>query len=61
MQHIKPISSNNFFIKLGLIRLTSNNGIIKKESVEMFVYLKIGIWRGPNENKQYSTPVQYVE
>ena len=27
----------------------------------MFVYLQIGIWRGPNENKQYSTPVQYVE
>ena len=25
----------------------------------MFVYLKIGIWRGPTTNKQYSTPVQY--
>ena len=25
----------------------------------MFVYLKIGIWRGLNGNKQYSTPVQY--
>ena len=27
----------------------------------MFVYLKNGIWRGLDENKQYSTPVQYVE
>ena len=25
----------------------------------MFVYLKIGIWRGLNGNKQYSTPEQY--
>ena len=25
----------------------------------MFVYLKIGIWRGPNENKLYPTPVKY--
>ena len=23
--------------------------LINKESVEMFVYLKIGIWRGPTE------------
>ena len=36
-------------------------GYYKKESVEMFVYLKMGIWRGLNGNKQYSTPVQYVE
>ena len=35
--------------------------ILKKESVEMFVYLTMGIWRGLDENKQYSTPVQYVE
>ena len=27
----------------------------------MFVYLTMGIWRGLDENKQYSTPVQYVE
>ena len=27
----------------------------------MFVYLKMGIWRGLNGNKQYSTPVQYAE
>lgn len=25
-------------------------------SVESFVYLAIGIWRGPNTNKQYPTP-----
>ena len=31
----------------------------KKESVELFVYLAIGIWRGPNTNKQYPTLVQY--
>ena len=31
----------------------------KKESVEMFVYLEIGIWRGLDNDKQYSTPVQY--
>ena len=29
---------------------------VKKESVELFVYLTIGIWRGPNTNKQYPTP-----
>ena len=31
----------------------------KKESVELFVYLAIGIWRGPNTNKQYPTLVSY--
>ena len=31
----------------------------KKESVEPFVYLVIGIWRGPRTNKQYPTLVQY--
>ena len=31
--------------------------LIKKESVELFVYLTIGIWRGPGTNKQYPTPV----
>ena len=31
----------------------------KKESVELFVYLVIGIWRGPSTNKQYPTLVQY--
>lgn len=25
----------------------------------MFVYQEIGIWRGPYNNKLYSTPVQY--
>ena len=25
----------------------------------MFVYLTMGIWRGLDENKLYSTPVQY--
>mgnify|MGYP003498219327 FL=1 len=25
----------------------------------MFVYLEIGIWRGLDNDKQYSTPVQY--
>ena len=34
---------------------------INKESVEMSVYLKKGIWRGLDENKLYSTLVQYVE
>lgn len=33
--------------------------INKKESVELFVYLAIGIWRGPSTNKQYPTLVQY--
>ena len=33
--------------------------IKKKESVEMLVYLEIGIWRGLDNDKQYSTPVQY--
>ena len=33
--------------------------VYKKESVELFVYLEIGIWRGPTTNKQYPTPVQY--
>ena len=47
-------------MKIICFRPTSDNGInIKKESVEMFVYLTIGIWRGLDENKQYSTPVQY--
>ena len=32
----------------------------KKESVESFVYLAIGIWRGPSTNKQYPTLVSYV-
>ena len=42
------------------IRPTSCNGInINKESVEMFVYLTMGIWRGLDNDKQYSTPVQY--
>ena len=41
------------------VRPTSYDGLIKKESVEMVVYLKIGIWRSLNGNKQYSTPVQY--
>ncbi len=31
----------------------------KKESVELFVNLAIGIWRGPSTNKQYPTLVQY--
>ncbi len=34
-------------------------GYYKKESVELFVYLTIGIWRRPNRNKQYPTLVQY--
>jgi len=33
--------------------------LFKKESVEMFVYPETGIWRGLDENKQYSTPAQY--
>ena len=32
---------------------------IKEESVEMFVYLTMGIWRGLDENKLYSTLVRY--
>lgn len=36
-------------------------GIIKKESVELLVYLTIGIWRGPRTNKQYPTLEQYIE
>ena len=32
---------------------------MKKESVELFVYLTIGIWRSPNTNKQYPTLVKY--
>ena len=27
--------------------------------MELFVYLAIGIWRGPNTNKQYPTLAQY--
>lgn len=34
---------------------------INKESVELFVYLTMGIWRGLDNDKQYSTPAQYVE
>lgn len=33
--------------------------VIKTESVELFVYLVIGIWRSPSTNKQYPTLVQY--
>lgn len=32
---------------------------LQKESVELFVYLVIGIWRCPSTNKQYPTLVQY--
>ena len=35
--------------------------IIQKESVELLVYLTIGIWRGPRTNKQYPTLEQYIE
>ena len=35
-------------------------GYMQKESVELFVYLKIGIWRGPRTNKQYPTPNKYI-
>ena len=31
-------------------------GYKQKESVELFVYLTTGIWRGPSTNKQYPTP-----
>ena len=31
----------------------------KKESVELFVYPAIGIWRGLSTNKQYPTLVRY--
>jgi hypothetical protein len=31
----------------------------KNKKWESFVYLKIGIWRGPDTNKQYPTLVQY--
>ena len=44
---------------LFFVRPTSYDELIKKESVEMFVYLTMGIWRGLDENKQYSTPAQY--
>ncbi len=33
----------------------SKCGYKKKESVELFVYLVIGIWRSPRTNKQYPT------
>lgn len=33
--------------------------VIKTESVELFVYLVIGIWRSSSTNKQYTTLVQY--
>lgn len=29
-------------------------------SVELLVYLTIGIWRGPRTNKQYPTLEQYI-
>ena len=31
----------------------------KTESVELLVYLVIGIWRGSSTNKQYPTLIQY--
>ena len=31
-------------------------GYCKKESVRLFVYPTIGIWRSPSTNKQYLTP-----
>ena len=31
-------------------------GYVQKESVELFVYLTIGIWRSLQTNKQYPTP-----
>ena len=34
---------------------------MQKESVELLVYLTIGIWRGPRTNKQYPTLEQYIE
>lgn len=36
-------------------------GLIQKESVELLVYLTIGIWRGPRTNKQYPTLRQYIK
>lgn len=39
--------------------LSTPTGRLIKESVELFVYLTIGIWRGPNTNKQYPTLVSY--
>lgn len=35
--------------------------IIIGSSVELLVYLTIGIWRGPRTNKQYPTLEQYIE
>ena len=35
--------------------MEANHGKSKK-SVESFVYLTTGIWRGPETNKQYPTP-----
>ena len=35
-------------------------GYVQKESVELFVYLTTGIWRGPSTNKQYPTPNKYI-
>ena len=33
---------------------------MQKESVESFVYLTVGIWRGLRTNKQYPTPNKYI-
>ena len=29
-------------------------------SVELFVYLTAGIWRGPRTNRQYPTPSRHI-
>ena len=34
--------------------------MLSGSSVELFVYLTVGIWRGPRTNKQYPTPNKYI-
>lgn len=50
------MNNKNFFIPYFLGCTDSNAAVYKKESVELFVYLTTGIWRGPSTNKQYPTP-----
>ena len=53
------ISRTLFILQLFFAHQPRMCGYYKKESVELFVYLVIGIWRRPSTNKQYPTLVQY--
>ncbi len=58
------MKENSFFMTLGGFSIKPQQLLLwqcskNKESVELFVYLVIGIWRRPSTNKQYPTLVQY--